>query len=300
MSYLEWAESQLADIELLTSMFPTREELEITDQLALAELRDYVEGSSSTDCPPPSRPHFLIKLKLETASMERTDVILSCTYPSEYPSVLPEITLRCADLSRAQQTQLHTDLNAYLMENCLGEVCVLSAVEWVKDNLQLFINKSLSAAPTPKKESSSPRPQETFSRLWIYSHHIYNKTKRKNILEWSKELGLSGFSMPGKPGIVCVEGLHSACEEFWSRVKVLTWKKIMIRHREDFPLDGQCGDNRTVESIDSRRKFTGFEEAMFDPHGNRGNHMDLGQLYQFLNEKGCCEIFQMYFGIEGR
>ena len=71
MSYLEWAESQLAEIELLTSMFPTREELEITDQLALAELRDYVEGSASTDCPPPSRPHFFIKQKLDTASMER-------------------------------------------------------------------------------------------------------------------------------------------------------------------------------------------------------------------------------------
>ncbi|TDH14700.1 hypothetical protein EPR50_G00023010 [Perca flavescens] len=301
MSMLERAECQLAEIELLTSMFPTQEELEITDQLALAELRDYVEGSASTDSPPPpSTPQFFIKQKLDTASTEKMDVILSCAYPSEYPSVLPEITVRCAGLSRAQQTQIHTDLNAYLMENCQGEVCVLSAVDWVKDNLQLFINNSLSAAPAPKKESSSPRPQEVFSRLWIYSHHIYNKTKRKNILEWSKELGLSGFSMPGKPGIVCVEGPHSACEEFWSRVKVLTWKKIMIRHREDIPLDRQLEDSRAVESIDSLRKFTGFEEAMFDPHGNRGNHMDLGQLYQFLNEKGCCDVFQMYFGIEGR
>ncbi|KAK9521155.1 hypothetical protein VZT92_020984 [Zoarces viviparus] len=262
MSCLEWAESQLAEIELLSSMFPTREELDVTDQLALAELRDYVEGSASTDSPPSSRPQFFIKQKLDTASMERTDVVLSCAYPSEYPSVLPEITVRCAGLSRAQQTKLHTDLNAYLMENCQGE--------------------------------------EVFSRLWIYSHHIYNKTKRKNILEWSKELGLSGFSMPGKPGIVCVEGSHSTCEEFWSRVKVLTWKKIMIRHREDIPLDRQGEDSRAVGSIDSLRKFTGFEEAMFDPHGNRGNHMDLGQLYQFLNEKGCCDVFQMYFGIEGR
>ena len=222
------------------------------------------------------------------------------------------------------------------MENCLGEVCVLSAVDWVKDNLQLFISKSLPAAPALKKEPS-PRAEEVFTRLWIYSHHIYNKTKRKNILEWSKELGLSGFSMPGKPGVVCVEGLQSTCEEFWSRylhwgyfsqlmlqpeallrcevynvsnlspppplrfrVKVLTWKKIMIRHREDIPLDGQCKDSRTVQSVESLRKFTGFEEAMFDPHGNRGNHMDLGQLYQFLNEKGCCDVFQMYFGIEGR
>lgn len=71
MSYLEWAESQLAEIELLTSMFPTVEELEITDQLALAELRDYVEGSASADCPPPSRPQFLIKQKLDTEVTER-------------------------------------------------------------------------------------------------------------------------------------------------------------------------------------------------------------------------------------
>lgn len=294
MSYLEWAESQLSEVELLTSMFPTEEELEITDELALAELRNYVDSSDSAGTRPPSRPQFLIKQK-----MDMIDVILSCEYPSEYPSVLPQITVRCTGLSRAQQTQLHTDLNSYLVENCQGEVCVLSAVDWVKDNLQLFIKRSLSAAPAPKKESS-PRPPEVFSRLWIYSHHIYNKMKRKNILEWSKELGLSGFSMPGKPGVVCVEGLQSACEEFWARVKVLTWKKIMIRHREDIPLDCQGEDSVTTQSIDSLRKFTGFEEAMFDPHGNRGNHMDLGQLYQFLNEKGCCDVFQMYFGIEGR
>lgn len=84
------------------------------------------------------------------------------------------------------------------------------------------------------------------------------------------------------------------------RVKVLTWKKIMIRHREDFALDHQGKDSSVDESIDSLRKFTGFEEAVFDPHGSRGNHMDLGQLYQFLNEKGCCDVFQLYFGIEGR
>uniref|UniRef100_A0A1A7XQY3 RWD domain containing 2B n=1 Tax=Iconisemion striatum TaxID=60296 RepID=A0A1A7XQY3_9TELE len=295
MSYLEWAEAQLAEIELLTSMFPSHDELELSDPLALAELRSYVEGSASGDKPPASRPQFLIKNKLDSSVTEESDFILSCSYPSEYPSVLPDITVRCSALSRADQTQLQARLNKYLMENCQGEVCVLSAADWVKDNLHLFINKSLLTAPTQRKES-----QEVFSRLWIYSHHIYNKAKRKNILEWSKELGLSGFSMPGKPGIVCVEGPQSACEEFWCRVKVLTWKKIMIRHREDISLDRQSEDGETVESVDSLRKFTGFEETMFDPHGNRGNHMDLGQLYQFLNEKGCCDVFQIYFGIEGR
>lgn len=70
MSYLEWAESQLAEMELLSSMFPTQEELEMTDQLALAELREYVESSDSADSPPSSRPQFLIKQKLDTASMD--------------------------------------------------------------------------------------------------------------------------------------------------------------------------------------------------------------------------------------
>ena len=66
MSSSEWAQSQLAEIELLTSMFPGREEMELTDQLALAELRDYVEGSASAVSPPPSRPQFLIKQRLDT------------------------------------------------------------------------------------------------------------------------------------------------------------------------------------------------------------------------------------------
>lgn len=70
MSNLEWAESQLAEFELLTSMFPSQEELEVTDQLALAELRQYVESSDPTDSPPPSRPQFFIKQKMDTAHME--------------------------------------------------------------------------------------------------------------------------------------------------------------------------------------------------------------------------------------
>ncbi|XP_062409204.1 RWD domain-containing protein 2B [Sardina pilchardus] len=293
---LEEAEAQLAELELLSSMFPSEEEFVVTDQLAFAELRDYVEGVSNTL--PHSRPDFLIKHKMDTISFKEVDITISCTYVSDYPKVLPEISVRCAQLSRAHQTQLHSDLNSYLLENCSGEVCLLSAFEWVKDNAAQYIDKSVSAV-VPKKDASSSVPtQEAFTRLWIYSHHIYNKSKRKNILEWSKELNLTGFSMPGKPGVVCVEGLRTPCDEFWSRVKCLTWKRIMIRHREDIPLDSE--DGSIDERVASHRKFTGFDEAIFDPHGNRGNHMDLGQLYQFLSEKGCGEIFQLYFGIEGK
>ncbi|XP_051975426.1 RWD domain-containing protein 2B [Xyrauchen texanus] len=289
MACSEEAEAQFSEIELLLSMFPSEEEL-LVDQLSHAELRAFVEGSADT--PPSTRPQLSIKVKVDNPEVSIT---LSCTYPNDYPKVLPEITIRCPELTRAQQMQLHSELNTYLSASCCGEVCVLSAVQWIQDNAQTYISKSVPVSE-PKKENVSMPSKETFTRLWIYSHHIYNKFKRKNILEWSKELNLSGFSMPGKPGIVCVEGLQSGCDEFWARVKVLTWKRIMIRHREDFPLDSSWSEERT----DSLRKFTSFHEAIFDPHGNRGNHMDLGQLYQFLHDKGCADIFQLYFGIEGR
>lgn len=296
MSHLEWAESQLAEIELLSSMFPSQDELDFSEPLALALLRSYVDGTSSRDEPPKSRAQFQIRLQLQGPRAHTMDVIISCAYPSEYPSVLPEITVRCCDLSRSQQSQLHSDLGQFLRENCLGEVCVLSAVDWVKDHLHLYASAPApSAAPAVRDQAQTAPAPQVFTRLWIYSHHIYNKTKRKSILEWSKELGLTGFSMPGKPGVVCVEGSRDACDDFWARVKVLTWKKIMIRHREDVPLD-----DARAQTLDSLRKFSVFEEAVFDPHGNRGNHMDLGQLYRFLSDRGLGDVFQMYFGIEGR
>ncbi|XP_026799192.3 RWD domain-containing protein 2B [Pangasianodon hypophthalmus] len=283
MAQTEHAEAQLAEVELLLSMFPSQEELEV-EPVAYAELRAYVEGTA--DCPSNTRPELCVKIRTHTG----VDVSLSCTYPSDYPSVLPEIVVRCGELSRVQHACLVSDLRSYLRESCTGEVCVLSAVDWLRDHTHEYLERDDDGA----KGAAQAPSAETFTRLWIYSHHIYNKSKRKNILEWAKELQLTGFSMPGKPGVVCVEGLQAACEEFWARVKVLTWKRIMIRHREDVPLDPA---NQSAESL---RRFDGFEEAAFDPHGNRGNHMDLGQLFQFLSERGCAQIFQMYFGVEGR
>lgn len=139
---------------------------------------------------------------------------------------------RCSVLTRSQQMMLHSDLNTYLSENCSGDVCILSAVQWINDNAQTYITKSVPVSD-PKKEESLMQSKEIFTRLWIYSHHIYNKIKRKNILEWARELNLSGFSMPGKPGIVCVEGLQAACNEFWARyVKT----NIKLNHVHTFSL----------------------------------------------------------------
>lgn len=63
MAQREHAEAQLAEVELLLSMFPSQEELEV-EQVAYAELRAFVEGTA--DCPPNSRPELCVKIRGHT------------------------------------------------------------------------------------------------------------------------------------------------------------------------------------------------------------------------------------------
>uniref|UniRef100_A0A8D2D979 RWD domain-containing protein n=1 Tax=Sciurus vulgaris TaxID=55149 RepID=A0A8D2D979_SCIVU len=276
MIEIEQAEAQLSELELLASMFPGENELIVNDQLTLAELKDCVEKKTMEGRS--SKVYYTINMNLDISEKSMVIFSLACILPFKYPEVLPEITVRSVLLSRSQQTQLNTDLTAYLQENCCGDVCVLNATEWVREHASVYVSRDTPSSPT----TESP-----------VHHHIYNKCKIKNILEWAKELSLSGFSMPGKPSVVCVEGPQSACEEFWSRLRKLNWKRILIRHREDIPFDG------TNDEMERQRRFSVFEEKVFNVNGARGNHMDFGQLYQFLNAKGCGDVFQMFF-VEGQ
>ncbi|CAI9579345.1 unnamed protein product [Staurois parvus] len=290
----EEAEAQISELDLLSSMFPSEEEFAVTDQLALAELREFAEKQTAVT--PTFTIQFTLTVKLGDSNADNIQVMWVLLSRSKLRTVLFLFIYRSPSLVRSQQTQLHSDLNTYLKTNCNGDVCILSAVEWVKDNASTYLN---IVFPTDHQKGMAMTPEDSvFTRLWIYSHHIYNKQKRKYIMEWSEELGLSGFSMPGKPGIVCVEGAQESCEEFWSRIRKLTWKRILIRHREDVPLS--CPPSDVYINIQKLRKFPPLKEMAFDAHGARGNHMDLGQLYHFLQERGCSDVFPMYFGIEGR
>ena len=45
-------------------------------------------------------------------------------------------------------------------------------------------------------------------RKLIWFHHILSTTKRKAIVKWAAELELGGFSKPGYPGVLIVEGMQ--------------------------------------------------------------------------------------------
>ena len=59
--------------------------------------------------------------------------------------------------------------------------------------------------------------------------------------------------MPGKPGIVCLEGILDICNDVWSIIKQWNWKKINVKYQED----------QETENLETFCKFTKFEEIGF-------------------------------------
>jgi hypothetical protein len=189
------------------------------------------------------------------------------------------------------------DLQTFIIDLDRGEICMCSVIEWLQNASSGYISASKEEKSNLDQGAHSSKEinyDTTFTRLWIYSHHIYSKLKRKAILDYSEELNLTGFCMAGKPGIICIEGFSCMAEDFWHRIRRMTWKRIMMKDREDI----EIGE----KSVDDFRKFGKLEEKYFDPcqGKGRGAHSDRGMLFQFLEEHGCCGIFPVYFGVDGR
>ncbi|XP_077992666.1 RWD domain-containing protein 2B-like [Glandiceps talaboti] len=285
-------ELQLSEVEMLSSMFPGQHEFQMDDPGSVHEIREYIDGSSTCL---PRRVSFTLCIQIELHHLT-TDINVLCSLPHDYPNSLPEVFIRCQKCSREEQKQINSDVIKYLTSLERGELCINATIEWIQDNFKNYISHHPALLDERKTYTSRDDMSSIFSRLWIHSHHIYNIVKRKNIVEWANELGLSGFSLPGKPGIICVEGDSKMVSEFWSRIKRLNWKKITMKQRDDVAIE-------THSHIDKHRHFEKFEEKNFDVqsfgHG-RDYHMNWGLVYTFLASHQCGEMFKTLLGIEGK
>ncbi|XP_072264682.1 RWD domain-containing protein 2A isoform X3 [Pyxicephalus adspersus] len=211
--------------------------------------------------------------------------------PHSYPTKEPQLFVRSDSLEKQQHNDLNKGLSSFISSLDRGDLCIMNAVQWLKDNLPSYIQ---NIKHNTEPESDLKR-LPTFHRMWIYSHHIYRQELKKKILDCAKCLNLSGFCLTGKPGIICVEGEKDHCEEFWRDIRYPNWKHISCKHAETIEVTG---------TIDNLRLFTSFEELIFAAHGDYGlrndYHMDLGQFFDYLKQHQSEHIFQILFGIEGR
>ena len=81
----------------------------------------------------------------------------------------------------------------------------MSVISWVLDKAEEYLVQDETLVSTPAEPPPPPQPDDQFARYWIYSHHIYSKIKRKDMLDMAREYDVTGFCLPGKPGIICIE-----------------------------------------------------------------------------------------------
>lgn len=266
--------TQLSELETLQSMFYNPGELRVEDLNVLAHVNIFVDYRTE-ELPP--YLDLAINLMIEDQKFE-----FCINLSHEYPHVEPDIFVRNHRLNKHQHARLNKDLAEYISALSRSEPCIFSAVSWLQDNAKNYIIFEITEEPAVIKD-------ETFVRFWIYSHHIYSKSKRREIVDLAHSLHITGFCMPGKPGIICVEGTTTDCNEWWHTIKSMNWKRIFLKISEE----AQDGDKNFF-------KFRTFSEKVFQNNSIKCNHMDMGELYKFLEDHQCGYIFKDIFGVDAK
>ncbi|KAI5783183.1 hypothetical protein DFH27DRAFT_276748 [Peziza echinospora] len=157
---------------------------------------------------------------------------LNITLPDSYPEEsIPEVFLDCDNtVSRQVRVRLRQEVKRVL-ENLERGIPIL---DLLIQEVSLLLPEEDSEKLEPVENcgpSPSPKPVK-ITRAVIWSHHIASSLKRRDILNWSRELGLGGFSRPGWPGAVVIEGEEADVREFEARLKALQWAALQVRGEE--------------------------------------------------------------------
>ncbi|KFM60454.1 RWD domain-containing protein 2A, partial [Stegodyphus mimosarum] len=244
-------ELQLSEIEMLSSMYPDSNEFSISLPSAVADMNRFITGKTRRV---PTELDFTLNLHIPDV---KDKLEVNVIFPHEYPAKKPHICARSTGLSRALQKELNSAISDFISSQPEGDLCMITFINWVTEIATSFFSPQTSELDAAKNQCEE---RNIFCRMWIYSHHIFSKFKRREIVDCGQDLNLTGFSLPGKPGFICIEGRKRDCYEFLQHLKHMSWKKISLVKEETEEIN--------ESSVDSVRRFDGFQEISF--HVRRG------------------------------
>ncbi|KAI0977977.1 hypothetical protein GJ496_005001 [Pomphorhynchus laevis] len=178
--------------------------------------------------------------------------------------------MNISDITRAEQS----DIMAKYGVDCVNET-VFEITQWIITEVRNVLTRKFGASLSEEKINVGHK----YQRRWIYSHHIRNPTKRRLIINKAHDFDLTGFSSPGKPGLICVEGDPDNIRNFWQIIRSLRWRKIQL----------------LLDENDINPMMNKFVEKQFV----EGSHTNLGELRNFLkNELKRDDIFMLLFNLQ--
>jgi hypothetical protein len=216
----------------------------------------------------------VIQVELDAVA-EVSEVSAECSIDEDG---LSSILLRCEELSRARLEGANTTLAAHLASLRVADdeaFCLCGGLEYLRDQAEVLFPR---AAVVQSVEVSAAQDGPWVSQ-WIYFIGFYTKSIVQDFCATAAANNLSGFLMPGKPGISCLEGTPKDVAAFIKAVRMVVFATVPASMRKmNIILTEQhtCGP----------RRFTGFSETPFkSASGHKRSDMaDMTALRAFLLE----------------
>lgn len=286
-------QKQLDELSMLQSIYYNPGELHLQDYATIVDMTELINGKLAQ-----IYSKLVYTINLATTQDQRNKVEIHIELPHLYPTVeSAAILVRCADFGRIQEKAIKQLINEYIANECdSSDTYVFQVISWIQDSLDKFRALTVRDSDETKSTDSgivactaSSKDAVEYERLWIYSHHIKSKTKRQNIVKEAKNLNLTGFLRPGKPGIICVEGLKDDTQEFWRIIRQYNWQKIQLRH----------SDTKIKPLGFNFNRFEGFREQLFTTNEENEDlevPMDMSLFMKFLEQHHSTYVKEYLFG----
>ena len=204
-----------------------------------------------------------------------------------YPREQPTLSLSTTFLGRKEERLLMRNVLAALPnsdeDSMMGRQWICEAAMELVSQVAILWEKCMDSAVEKKPLAALP----TLKRVWIYFHHVYSKRKRRHMVEWARAAKLNGFLLPGKPGVLCLEGDSLDVDLYVQRVRGLSWQKMSVRQTIEFSVAGVSKENDEDDAEENN------ESVMFDSFVDRP--MTMAQFKAYLEEIGADGMFEELF-----
>lgn len=271
---------QLEEYELLKSIYSMPGEFHTDSPYLVSDIQEYLSGNRPMIN---EKLDFRIKVQLTDKVKMELSIMLGQLYPTLDP---PTFIIRTDTLSKTQETLVKRAIEKFIeTEVDKTEPYIYQIISWLQDNLDKIVKQKKEAIDEDLEEMQP----EKLQRVWVWSHHIYSKIKRQNIIKLCKNGEISGFMWPGKPGVICLEGTADNTEEVIRNIKSWQWQKIKIVKVEtrENDVDGKF------------YRFNGFEEILTG-NGDDGEavKMDTGRFFKYLDTHNSGYMKMEIFGFD--
>ncbi|KAL2872397.1 DUF1115 domain protein [Aspergillus lucknowensis] len=282
-------ESQLSTIDLLTAMFPSPGELEISASAmeCVEKLREWCQ-SPEVDRPRPSGIPSTMLLAVHAPVAEGSKTIqinisipLVCEDPDPETIDAPEPPPPPLSYSLRQPAWMSKAELATLAAQMPTDD-VFAAFVYLREEATPFLEAQQQ--PQPRDSTSGDR-NTTMStplvRVWFYFPSLSTRSKRDDLVTHAPDYSLTGFVLAGKPGVLCLEGVSRDIDAYMSFIKTHSWG--------DIPSHQKKVSERYRETEGVVRVFDGMEEitdSLGERGGQRANRGDMQALEGWLRGKG--------------